>query len=210
MVAAAADAGIERRIDVEIPAGSERMAAWLYSSQKYSAEHPGPAIVLAHGLGATKELRLDVFASKFNELGYTCLVFDYRCNGASTGLPRGLIDWKKQQEDWHTALAFVRAQANVDPESVGIFGTSFGGGHVIQVGATDSRLKAVISQCPFTDGWQSALCTGVMVLPRLFILGVMDRLFSSDQNPHRVALVGAPGESKSCYLLFISHSVDAP
>lgn len=197
MIAQEANAGIERRIDVEIPAGEEIMAGWLYSSQKFSSSKPGPAIVLAHGLGATKELKLDVFASKFNELGYTCLVFDYRCNGASTGLPRGLIDWKEQQKDWHTALAWVRAQENVDPEQVGIFGTSFGGGHVIQVGATDHRLKAVISQCPFTSGWKSALCTGVSVLPSLFWLGVQDRLFGTDKRPVRVHLLGEPGESKS-------------
>lgn len=171
MTTAAADAGIDRRIDVEILAGKECMAAWLYSSQTHSASEPGPAIVLAHGLGATKELKLDVFASKFNELGYTCLVFEYRCNGASTDLPRGLIDWKEQQKDWYTALAYVRAQENVDSERVGLFGTSFGGGHVIQVGAQDHRIKAVISQCPFTDGWASARCTGFWVLPRLFVLG---------------------------------------
>lgn len=193
----AADAGIDRRIDVEIPAGKERMAAWLYASPKATASNPGPAIVLAHGLGATKELKLDVYAAKFNELGYTCLVFDYRCNGASTGLPRGLIDWNEQQKDWHTALAYVRAQEIVDPERVGIFGTSFGGGHVIQVGAQDPRIKLVISQCPFTHGWKSALCTGYAVLPRIFILGVMDRLFGSDKSPYRVSLVGAPGESES-------------
>jgi len=191
----AADAGIDRRIDVEIPAGKERMAGWLYTSTKYTASKPGPAMVLAHGLGAVKELKLDVYASKFNEMGYTCLVFDYRCNGASTGLPRGLIDWKEQQKDWHTALAWVRAQESVDPDRVGLFGTSFGGGHVIQVGAQDSRVKLVISQCPFTHGWKSALCTGLMVLPRLFMLGLADMLFGSDQHPIRVELTGSPGET---------------
>jgi len=195
MVSQSADAGIERRTDIKIPAGEDTMVGWLYSSQKYTASKPGPAIVLAHGLGATKELKLDVFASKFNELGYTALVFDYRCNGASTGLPRGLIDWNMQQKDWHTALAWVREQPNVDPEQVGIFGTSFGGGHVIQVGATDHRLKAVISQCPFTHGMKSAMCCGLSALPRIYYLGVKDRLFGSDENPVRVQLIGKPGEA---------------
>lgn len=215
MVTAAADAGIEHRVDVKIPAANEYMAAWLYTSRKYTAANPGPAIVLAHGLGATKELKLDVYASKFNNLGYTCLVFDYRCNGASTGLPRGLIDWKEQQKDWHTALAYVRAEDNVDPEQIGIFGTSFGGGHVIQVGATDHRVKAVISQCPFTDGWASAMCTGIFVLPRLLALGLLDLLLPSDTNPYKVALVGAPGESELSVmpdhvLIFAAALMNAP
>jgi len=195
MIAAAADAGIDRRSNIQIPAANELMAGWLYPSAKYTATNPGPALVLAHGLGGTKELRLDVFADKFNQLGYTCLVFDYRCNGDSTGLPRGLIDFAEQQKDWDTALAWVRDQPNVDPERVGIFGTSFGGGHVIQVGARDRRIKAVIAQCPFTDGVRSALCCGIAVLPRLFTIGIMDSLFGSDKAPYRVSLVGAPGET---------------
>lgn len=197
MITQHADAGIERRIDIEIPAGKDRMVGWLYSSQIHTTSNPGPALVLAHGLGATKELKLDVYASKFNELGYTVLVFDYRCNGLSTGLPRSLIDWDAQQKDWHTALAWVREQKNVDPEQVGLFGTSFGGGHVIQVGATDRRIKAVISQCPFTNGWKSALCCGWSALPRIYWLGILDRLFGTNEHPVRVQLLGRPGERKS-------------
>lgn len=195
-----ANAGIENRRDIEIPSGNDRMVGWLYSSKKYTSSNRGPAIVLGHGLGATKELKLDVYADKFNQMGYTAVVFDYRCNGGSTGLPRGLIDWNMQQADWHAALDYVRHLENVDPERVGIFGTSFGGGHVIQVGATDKRIKAVISQCPFTDGIRSALCCGFMALPRLLLLGIRDTLFGTDKDPVTVDLVGSPGQGESLHL----------
>ncbi|KAB8766473.1 hypothetical protein FH972_026633 [Carpinus fangiana] len=190
-----ANAGIERRIDVEFNLGEDRLVGWLYSSQKYTASNPGPAIVIGHGLGGTKEIKLDVYADKFNQLGYTCLVFDYRCNGGSTGLPRGLIDFFKQQEDWHAALEYVRQCENVDPERVAIFGTSFGGGHVIQVAASDKRIKAVISQCPFTDGLRSSLCCGYTAIPKLVTLGLRDVVFGTDEKPILVPLIGKPGEA---------------
>lgn len=195
-----ANAGIERRVDVQIPSASgDLMCGWLYSSQHFTASKPGPAIVLAHGLGATKELKLDVYADEFNRMGYTCLVFDYRCSGGSPGLPRGLIDWSQQQEDWKFAIKYARLLENVDPEQVGLFGTSFSGGHVIQLAAGDKRLKAVISQCPFTDGWKSSLCTGITTIPKLAVFGLLDSVFGTDNSPVTVSLLGKPGEGKFKY-----------
>jgi hypothetical protein len=40
-----------------------------------------------------------------------------------------------------------------------LWGTSFGGGHVIVAAARDQQVAAVISQCPFTDGLASARAT---------------------------------------------------
>lgn len=131
-------AGIGRRVDIKIASSSEDfMCGWLYSSQRFTASNPGPAIVLAHGLGGTKELKLDVYADSFNQMGHTCVVFDYRCSGESEGLPRGLIDWHQQQEDWKSAIKYTRQLESVDPNQVGLFGTSFSGGHVILLAAID-------------------------------------------------------------------------
>ncbi|KAB8235950.1 alpha/beta hydrolase [Aspergillus alliaceus] len=190
-----ADAGIERRVDIQIASSEDLMCGWLYPSQTFTASNPGAAIVLAHGLGGTKELKLDVYADKFNQMGYTCVVFDYRCNGASEGLPRGLIDWNQQQDDWRSAIKYTRQLENVDPDQVGIFGTSFSGGHVMQIAATDKRIRAVICQCPFTDGWQSSLCASTTTIPKLAGLGFLDLLFGTDKHPINISLFGKPGEA---------------
>lgn len=170
------------------------MAAWIFRATNSTASNKGPALVLAHGLGGTRDMQLDVFAEEFQAMGYTSVVFDYRCHGDSTGLPRRLIDWSQQQQDWRTAIEYVRGLEFVDPERIGIFGTSFSGGHVIQIGAADHRLKAIISQCPFTSGFQSSLCTGLSPLPGLLWVGVRDVLFGNDQDPVTVALMGKPGD----------------
>jgi len=40
----------------------------------------------------------------------------------------------------------------VDPDRIGIWGSSYSGGHVLVVGAIDRRVKAVVSQVPLISG----------------------------------------------------------
>ena len=63
-----------------------------------------------------------------------------------------MLDIECQLQDWAAAIAFCRTRSELRPESVVLWGTSFGGGHVIVAAARDGRVAAVISQCPFTDG----------------------------------------------------------
>lgn len=71
-----------RRADVQFQSGDARCAAWLYLPDQ---RKPHPVIVMAHGLGGTREMRLDVYVEKFCAAGCACLVFDYRHFGASEG-----------------------------------------------------------------------------------------------------------------------------
>ncbi|KAK9855694.1 hypothetical protein MYU51_002365 [Penicillium brevicompactum] len=176
------------RINIQIPTshGQAPLSSWLYPSPSKSKS----AIILAHGLGGTKELKLSNYATSFQKAGYTCVVFDYRCNGETAGHPRGLVDWKMQQEDWKSAIDYTRQLEGVDGDCVALFGTSFSGGHVIQLAAEDHRIRAVISQCPFTDGVRSSMCVGLRALPGLIWAGMKDTLFGDTT----VKLVGAPGE----------------
>lgn len=169
--------------------------AWLYTPQQAGSDL-SPIIVLAHGLGGVREMGLDAFARRFSEVGYQCLVFDYRHFGASSGEPRQLLDIKRQLEDWASAVAFARTLDGVDPERVVLWGTSFGGGHVLRTAAYDRRIAAVISQCPFTDGLASSLAipprTSVKVLAR----AVRDRIRSwQGRTPLMVPTYGPPGST---------------
>ncbi|SCV68700.1 BQ2448_821 [Microbotryum intermedium] len=163
------------RQDVQIPFGKARLGGWLYPSPIASASDPGPAIVLGHGLGAVKEMGLDKYADLFQKQGYTAVCFDYRGFGTSTSTPRQILDWYMQEEDWHAAILWTRGLAIVDPEQVGVFGSSFGGGHAISIASQDKKLKAAISQCPFTNGFASAMTLGFTVLPRLSLLALRTR-----------------------------------
>lgn len=138
-----------QREDVSFRSGDDDCAAWLY---RPASSAPHACVVLAHGFAATRDLRLDAFARRFADAGLTVLVFDYRHFGASGGEPRQWLDVGRQREDWRAAIAFARALPDVDPERVAIWGSSFSGGHVMALAATDSRIAAAIAQVPFCDG----------------------------------------------------------
>ncbi|HCL4230334.1 TPA: alpha/beta fold hydrolase, partial [Pseudomonas aeruginosa] len=162
---------MSQRLDVSFPSGDARCAAWLYLPEQ---PKPHPVIVMAHGLGGVREMRLDAFAERFCEAGYACLVFDYRNFGASQGEPRQLLDIKRQQEDWRSAVAYARTHEDLDAAKVVLWGTSFSGGHVIYTAAADAKIAAVMAQCPFTDGLASLLKVDLFTSLKLTARGVAD------------------------------------
>ena len=157
------------------PAGDGHCAAWLYQPTTASTEATRPIIVMAHGLGGVKEMRLDAFAERFQAAGYACLVFDYRHFGASSGEPRQLLDIDHQLEDWAAAVAHARTLDGIDPDRVVVWGTSFGGGHAIITAAQDHRIAAAIAQCPFTNGIASSAAMPLTTANKLTALAVRDR-----------------------------------
>src|SRR2546423_5878151 len=139
-----------QREDVQFRSGDDRISAWLYRPESGGA---APLLVMAHGLGAVRTMRLDAYAERFSAAGYACLVFDYRNFGDSEGAPRQLLDIRMQLQDWTVATAFARTLPGIDPRRIGLWGTSFSGGHVIATAARVPGIAAVVSQCPFTDSF---------------------------------------------------------
>ncbi|MGZ5371755.1 alpha/beta hydrolase [Aeromicrobium sp.] len=181
------------RSDVRFPSGPQMCAGWWY--EPTPAAPRGPVIVMAHGLGAVKEMRLDAYAERFTDQGYRVLVFDYRHFGESEGLPRELIDIERQLDDWAAALHYVRALPTVDKRSIVLWGTSFSGGHVIEVARRDPEVAAVISQCPFTDGLASARTLRPVSLLKVSVLAIRDALRGLTRRaPVRIDLVGRRGQ----------------
>jgi len=160
------------RTDVTIPSGNDTLAAWLYLPERRGGKPP--VIVMAHGLGAVKEMRLDAYAERFVAAGYACLVFDYRHFGGSTGEPRQLLDIKRQIEDWKAAVAWARASREVDGSRVIVWGTSFGGGHAIWIAAEDGNIAAAIAQCPFTDGLATSRTFNPVTTAKVTVLALRD------------------------------------
>ncbi|OBK85073.1 alpha/beta hydrolase [Mycolicibacter sinensis] len=153
-------------------------------------------IVMAHGLGGVKEMRLDAFAERFTAAGYVCLVFDYRHFGSSSGEPRQLLDIKKQLQDWRSAVSSARTLDGADPERVVVWGTSFGGGHVIITAAQDKRIVAAISQCPFTDGFASAFAIPPVSSVKVTALALRDAIGARlGRPPVMVSTYGPPGST---------------
>ncbi|OPZ25163.1 MAG: Alpha/beta hydrolase family protein [Deltaproteobacteria bacterium ADurb.BinA179] len=111
---------MNNRENVQFASGGLKCSGWLYRARG----GPRPCVVLAHGFGGTREMRLGAYAEAFVEAGYHALVFDYRHFGDSEGEPRQILDIKRQHEDWRAALRFARGIGGVDPEKMILWGTS--------------------------------------------------------------------------------------
>ena len=129
---------------------------------------------MGHGLGGIRQMRLDAFAERFQAARYASLVFDYRHFGSSAGEPRQLLDINRQLQDWEAAIAYARSRPELDEDRIIAWGTSFGGGHSILAASRDHRLAAAIAQCPFTDGFASALTNSPITSARLTTRGARD------------------------------------
>ncbi|GAA2573528.1 alpha/beta hydrolase [Pseudonocardia hydrocarbonoxydans] len=189
-----ADAVPGRR-ELHFPSGADRCHAWLYLPVADATTGPPPVVVMAHGLGAVKTLRLAAFAERFRDAGYACLVFDYRHFGDSEGRPRELLSIRRQRADWHAAIACARSLPEVDGDRVVLWGTSFGGGHAITTAAEDPGVVATIAQCPFVDGLASARQLSPRSTARLGVAAVRDQIARLlGRSPVRVKVAARPGE----------------
>jgi pimeloyl-ACP methyl ester carboxylesterase len=181
------------RNDIKFDSGDSFCAGWLY--RPTDVERP-PAIVLCHGLGAVREMRLDAFAERFAAEGFAVLAFTYRHFGDSGGEPRQLLDIGKELDDIAAALAYVRSLGDVDADRVALWGSSFGGGNVIEAGARDGKLTAVVAQCPFTDGTASGLTLGLTSTAKITVKALSDKIGGwVGRDPVYAQLSGTRGDA---------------
>jgi len=143
------------RRDIEFNAEGTTLRGWLYTPD--SGSGPFPTIVMAHGFSAVKEMYLDSFAEIFANAGLAALVFDNRNFGASDGEPRLEIDPWAQVRDYRHAITYARTLSEVNRDRIGVWGSSYSGGHVLVLGAIDRRIKCVVSQVPLCSGYRNIL-----------------------------------------------------
>ena len=142
-----------------------RLAAEIFSLRS-NAGMKLPCILMAHGWGGTvRGLRRDAVA--FAREGYLAVAFDYRGWGnsdprvilsdpapkakgvrfeAEVLAIREVVDPVEQTRDWLNAMHWLQSEPMCDTSRIGIWGSSYSGGHVLYVAAHDKRVKAVFSQ----------------------------------------------------------------
>jgi alpha-beta hydrolase superfamily lysophospholipase len=148
-----------------------RLAADIFTL-KENADKALPTIIMSHGWGGVaKSLRRQ--ALDFARAGYFVVVFDYRGWGASEGRVllakplardqktkpitaqitevREVIDPLDQATDLLNAIHWVHGEKQCDSKRIGLWGTSYSGGHVVYAAAKDHRVKATVSQVPGMD-----------------------------------------------------------
>jgi fermentation-respiration switch protein FrsA (DUF1100 family) len=190
---------LERR-DIEFAVdGGDRLHGWLFVPAAGAGARP--AISMAHGYAGVKELGLERFARAFADAGFVVLVHDHRNFGASDGAVRHDIDPWRQIADWRRAISFLEPLPEVDAARIGVWGTSYAGGHVLVLGATDRRIRAVVSQVPTISGYEQ----GLRRVPAE-AAAALERQFDEDERaqfrgepPHRQQVVSDDPSTPASY-----------
>ena len=104
-----------------------------------------PAVIVCHGFGSCKENHA-AFAQEAAAQGFVTLTFDFRGHGAS----EGCLD-SRTVNDIGAALAYLRADAAVDPARIAVRGSSMGGYFALHAAARWPELAAVVAICPATE-----------------------------------------------------------
>ena len=188
------------RSDIVIISHGVHLSAWHYEAETDDLTTPRgrPCVVMAHGLGGTKDSGLEPYAERFAAAGADVVLFDYRGFGLSEGHPRQVVDHRRHREDYHAAVAHARALPGVDPDRIVLWGASNSGGHVIAVAAEDPLIAGVISQGAAMDGTAAVLNVWSYGSPRQLLRltahAAIDMVWSLlNQRPHHVQLAGDPG-----------------
>jgi dienelactone hydrolase len=179
------------RLDISFASGDSTCAAWLYLPDGVET---APVIILGHGVGGTREMRLEAFAERFAQAGFAALAFTYRHFGDSGGSPRQLLSIKRQLIDWDAAIAHVKTRGDVDGTRIAVWGSSFGGGHAITVASRHPELVAAVAQCPFTDGLASTLALGPIAPLKVLPVVARDLIAQArGTDPVMIPLAAPPG-----------------
>lgn len=128
-----------------------RIAGVLYLPGELPPGTRVPGIVLCHGFTAIKEVILPDYAQRFAAAGFVALAFDYRGFGESEG-ERGRLIWRDQVQDIRNSITFMETLPEVDPDRIGLWGTSYGAANVIYTAGIDDRPRCVVAQVGFGDG----------------------------------------------------------
>ncbi len=147
--------GDARVSEVEFDAEGVALRGWLFRPS--SQDSDAPVVVMAHGYNCLKELYLDRYAARIAGTGCVVLAYDHRNFGDSDGEPRQELDPWVQVRDYRHAITYAQTLDGVDGGRVGVWGSSYAGGHVLVVGAIDRRVGCVVAQVPTISGWQTTM-----------------------------------------------------
>lgn len=113
-------------------------------------------IILTGGISSTIDFsNHEGFSEYFAKAGFSVLLYDHRNFGLSDGAQRQEVLPQQQVEDMRDAITFAQMQPGIDGERIGVWGSSFSGGHAINVASIDHRVKCVSVQVPFVSGSQT-------------------------------------------------------
>ena len=155
-----------------------------------------PVVIMAHGFGAEMSYGLHPFAHKFAQEGMAVFMFDYRGFGKSEGFIRKLVHPFHHLQDWEAALNHVKRISKIDPHRIGLWGSSFSGGHVLALAAANPNIKVVSAQVPYLCGISTSFQRSFTDILKITGSAFKDILrMATFRSPYYIAVAGTPEET---------------
>ena len=179
-----------RRSTSSFPVGEVECAVTLRLPE---GAGPFPAILMVHGWGGVQDALTLPFYGPFTRAGFAVMTFDYSGWAKSEGTPRNVINPWRREREVEKALEHLRAQPDVDPDRIVLWGTSFGGGHVVKTAARHPELLGAITQVPMLDGMAAVKAVPPVRMLRFGIYALAD-LLRGKRRPVYLPVVAPPGK----------------
>jgi dienelactone hydrolase len=165
-------AGVRTRIVTFYVDGGTALHGKLFLPKGFSTKQKWPAVVVGHGINAVS-IGIEKFAARFAERGLVAMAIDYRSYGFSASgsdsirllepdpssdraavtsqelrvlMKRTNLNNVHEVQDFRAAISYLQGEPGVDPDRIGIWGTSNGGSVVTAVSGLDGRVKAAVVQ----------------------------------------------------------------
>lgn len=162
------------KTDITIWSEGVRLSGNMFKPDDLAADEKRPAILMCHGWGGPKEHLNNTYAPFFCAAGFIVMTFDYRgwftsdarlvsidpqgdpVEGGELSIKtrtiRDVVDPFDQIMDITACLDYLTGEEGVDADRIGIWGSSYGGGHVVMAAASDTRIKCMVSQVGAVGG----------------------------------------------------------
>jgi dienelactone hydrolase len=152
--------------------GGTALYGKLFLPKGFTTTGRMPAVVVGHGINALS-IGIEKFAARFAERGLVAMAIDYQSYGFSSSgsddirlmdtdsttdlhavtekearilLKRTNLNNVHEVADFRAAISFLQGEPGIDPDKIGIWGSSNGGSVVTAVAAVDARVKAMVAQ----------------------------------------------------------------
>jgi len=147
----------------------------IFFPKGFNTSKKWPAVVVGHGINA-QAVGIEKYAARFAERGLVAMAIDYRTYGYSGGdvllmepdttndsqrvwqrdarvkIKRTNLNNFRETEDFRAAISYIQTEPGVDPNRIGIWGSSNGASVVLMVASRDARVKAVVAQVGAVSG----------------------------------------------------------
>jgi len=152
---------------------------------------------MANGFANVRHMYLPRYAEAFAAAGFVVMVIDYRYLGDSDGEPRQQVLPESQCDDLRNALTWLSERSAVDPDRLGLWGTSFAAGHALRIASYDRRVKAVVAQVPAIGLWRYLRRSETDVRETFLAKALAERLEFARTGQSRMLAITAPEGQES-------------